>query len=127
MKEELIKAIEENRLGEFVIEQYNNMSIKSEQCGGEGMKKNERFGIRCVPCEYRDMLREKLKKKYLGENIKWITELFCGKHSDRVIQVCIDRKVRVYTHHIDIVTGFWVGVYYIFNKTDGKLVDIEVI
>lgn len=29
MKEELIKAIEENRLTEFVIDQYNNMSMKT--------------------------------------------------------------------------------------------------
>lgn len=29
MKEELIKAIEENRLTEFVIDQYNNMPMKT--------------------------------------------------------------------------------------------------
>ena len=91
------------------------------------MKKSERFGSCCVPWEYRDKLREELKKKYLGESIEWITELLCGKHSERVVQVCIDYKVRVYAYHTDRVTGFWVGVNYIFNKTNGKLVDIEVI
>ena len=70
------------------------------------MKKSERFGSYCVPWEYRDKLREELKEKYLGENISWITELLCGKHSDRVAQVCIDRKVSVYAYHIDRVVGF---------------------
>ena len=91
------------------------------------MKKNNKFSNFFVPYEYKKRLREELKEKYLGENISWITELLCGKHSDRVVQVCIDRKVSVYAYYTDRVTGFWVGVNYIFNKSDGKLVDIEVI
>ena len=91
------------------------------------MKKNNKFSNFFVPYEYKKRLREELKEKYLGENISWITELLCGKHSDRVVQVCIDRKVRVYAYHTDMSVGFVVGVWYIFNKTDGKLVDIEVI
>jgi hypothetical protein len=95
--------------------------------GDKELKKNEKLGICSVPWEYRDKLREALKEKYLGEGIDWITELLCAKHTERVVQVCIDNKVRVYAYHTDMSVGFVVGVWYIFNKTDGKLVDIEVI
>ena len=39
----------------------------------------------------------------------------------------VDSRIRIYTHYSDFDSGYVVGIFYMFQKTDGKFIGVKVI
>ena len=76
---------------------------------------------------YREKVRELkyslLKDKYISE----VSEYLLSKNDEKVLSVTVDSKIRIYTHYSDFDSGYVVGIFYMFQKTDGKFIGVKVI
>lgn len=80
-----------------------------------------------APSEYIESVKQ-IKSFFLqGKDISEVSERLLSKSDEKVLSVTVDSKIRIYTHYSDFDSGYVVGIYYIFNKKDGKFIGVKVI
>ena len=76
---------------------------------------------------YKEQVRELKNSLLKGQYICDVSEYLCTKNDEKVLSVTVDSKIRIYTHYSDFDSGYVVGIFYMFQKTDGKFIGVKVI
>lgn len=80
-----------------------------------------------APSEYIEKVRH-MKSFFLkGKDISEVSEHLLSRNDEKVMSVTVDSKIRIYTHYSDFDSGYVVGIFYMFQKKDGKFIGVKVI